>query len=47
MITTSTPGGYIPQFIVERTIPGKIKEDVPAYLDWLTKRKEAAANTSA
>lgn len=48
MITTSTPGGYIPQFIVERTLPGKIAEDVPSFLRWLkTHPTGKSANGSA
>ncbi|KAG9056430.1 hypothetical protein FS842_010701 [Serendipita sp. 407] len=47
MITTSTPGGYIPQFIVEKQMPGKIKEDVAAFMGWLAKRREEAAGSSS
>ncbi|KAL0946697.1 hypothetical protein HGRIS_012884 [Hohenbuehelia grisea] len=35
MATSSTPGGSIPTFIVERTMAGKIAEDVPNFLKWL------------
>ncbi|CAL1705144.1 unnamed protein product [Somion occarium] len=35
MATSSTPGGSIPQFITERTMAGKISEDVPHFLKWL------------
>jgi Protein of unknown function (DUF3074) len=35
MIQTSTPGGYIPQFIVERMLPAKLAQDVPSFLSWL------------
>ncbi|KAG8815872.1 hypothetical protein FRC17_000561 [Serendipita sp. 399] len=47
MITTSTPGGYIPQFIVEKQMPGKIKEDVAAFIEWLNKKRADAAGPSS
>lgn len=34
MATSSTSGGNIPQFIVERSLPGEITKDVPAFLKW-------------
>jgi hypothetical protein len=40
MITSSTPGGVIPQWIADRSMPGKIQEDVPAYIEWMHKRRE-------
>ena len=40
MITSSTPGGLIPQWIADKSIPGKIQEDVPIYLGWMHKRRE-------
>jgi len=45
VITTSTPGGMIPQWIADRAMPGKIKEDVPSYLAWLTKRDGATSSS--
>ena len=30
----------IPQWIADKSIPGKIQEDVPAYLVWMHKRRE-------
>jgi hypothetical protein len=42
MITSSTPGGAIPQWIADRSMPGKIQEDVPAYIGWMHKRREKA-----
>ncbi|KAJ6597053.1 hypothetical protein DFH09DRAFT_1357127 [Mycena vulgaris] len=35
MATSSTPGGSIPTFIVERSMAGKIAEDVPHFMKWL------------
>ncbi|KIM20131.1 hypothetical protein M408DRAFT_148686 [Serendipita vermifera MAFF 305830] len=47
MITTSTPGGYIPQFVVDRSLPAKIAEDVPAFLKWLSEHPSGiSGNTS-
>ena len=34
MATSSTSGGSIPQFIVEKSLPGEITKDVPAFLKW-------------
>ncbi|KIY63051.1 hypothetical protein CYLTODRAFT_433121 [Cylindrobasidium torrendii FP15055 ss-10] len=35
MATSSTPGGNIPAFLVESTMPSKIAEDVPHFMKWL------------
>ncbi|KAF9053917.1 hypothetical protein BDZ89DRAFT_1125612 [Hymenopellis radicata] len=35
MATSSTPGGSIPAFIVESSMPSKIAEDVPHFMKWL------------
>ncbi|KAJ7273295.1 hypothetical protein C8J57DRAFT_1317471 [Mycena rebaudengoi] len=35
MATSSTPGGSIPTYFVERSMPGKIAEDVPHFMQWL------------
>ncbi|KAJ7343318.1 hypothetical protein DFH08DRAFT_872354 [Mycena albidolilacea] len=35
MATSSTPGGSIPTYFVERSLPGQIAEDVPHFLKWL------------
>ncbi|THU85648.1 hypothetical protein K435DRAFT_732142 [Dendrothele bispora CBS 962.96] len=35
MATSSTPGGSIPNFLVESTMAGKIAEDVPHFMKWL------------
>ncbi|KIM20132.1 hypothetical protein M408DRAFT_334124, partial [Serendipita vermifera MAFF 305830] len=37
MITTSTPGGWVPQFLAELSIPGQIAKDVSHFLAWLEK----------
>jgi len=42
MITSSTPGGLIPQWIADSSMPGKIQEDVAVYLEWMHKRREKA-----
>jgi len=51
MATSSTPGGNIPQFIVDRNMAGKISDDVPYFLNWLkstrTKEKSAANDIAA
>ena len=33
--TSSDPGGSVPNFLVERTMPSKIAEDVPSYIKWI------------
>ncbi|KAJ7709747.1 hypothetical protein B0H17DRAFT_236440 [Mycena rosella] len=35
MATSSTPGGSIPTYFVERSMDGKIAEDVPHFMHWL------------
>jgi len=35
MATSSAPGGAIPRILAESTLPSKISEDVPRFLDWL------------
>ncbi|KAG5644221.1 hypothetical protein DXG03_008816 [Asterophora parasitica] len=35
MATASTTGGLIPVFVAEASLPGKISEDVPRFLEWL------------
>ena len=47
MIVSSTPGGVIPQWIADRSMPSKIQEDVPAYIVWMHKRKEKAEKESS
>jgi len=46
MITSSTPGGAIPQWVAERSMPGKIQEDVPGYIKWMHKHREEAEKGS-
>ena len=41
MATSSTPGGHIPSFIADSSTPGKIAEDVPAFLGWLRAKRES------
>jgi len=47
MATSSTPGGSIPQFIVDRTMAGKISDDVPHFLKWLKSTRDTAGKDSA
>ncbi|KAF8586551.1 hypothetical protein K439DRAFT_1408716 [Ramaria rubella] len=42
MATSSTPGGNIPQFIAETSMPGQIYKDVPHFLEWLKKNRVAS-----
>ncbi|KAJ7271947.1 hypothetical protein B0H12DRAFT_1092138 [Mycena haematopus] len=35
MATSSTPGGSIPTYFVERSMAGQIAEDVPHFMKWL------------
>jgi len=44
MATSSTPGGSIPQFIVDRTMAGKISDDVPHFLKWYKSVRTAKAS---
>jgi len=41
MATCSTPGGLIPTWISERSIPSEIMKDVPALITWIKKQKTA------
>nr|GAT60087.1 predicted protein [Mycena chlorophos] len=34
MATSSTPGGSIPSFFVEKSLDGKIADDVPHFMNW-------------
>ncbi|KAI0072787.1 hypothetical protein K474DRAFT_1650455 [Panus rudis PR-1116 ss-1] len=49
MATSSTPGGNIPQFITERTMPGKISADVPQFIQWFhtIRAKDAKAGSAS
>lgn len=40
MVTSSTPGGSIPGFMVHSSLPGQIANDVPLFLAWLSSDKE-------
>ncbi|KAK7693757.1 hypothetical protein QCA50_003329 [Cerrena zonata] len=41
MATSSTPGGSIPTFVTERSMPGQIAQDVPHFLKWLKSTRQA------
>ncbi|KAH7906372.1 hypothetical protein BJ138DRAFT_1138003 [Hygrophoropsis aurantiaca] len=45
MATSSTPGGSIPTFVTEGSMPGQISADVPHFLKWFhtVRPKEVAA----
>ncbi|KAF8519474.1 hypothetical protein BU17DRAFT_65883 [Hysterangium stoloniferum] len=45
MATSSTPGGNIPRFIAEISIPGQIYKDVMHFLEWMRKKEEALKPT--
>ncbi|KAH9857137.1 hypothetical protein C2E23DRAFT_865738 [Lenzites betulinus] len=47
MATSSTPGGSIPQFVVESSMAGTISKDVHHFLKWLPTVREKAEPTSA
>ncbi|KAG5649742.1 hypothetical protein H0H81_002211 [Sphagnurus paluster] len=40
MATSSTPGGSIPTFVVERTMASKIAQDVPHFMTWLKETRK-------
>jgi len=40
MATCLTPGGSIPQFLTELSIPGQIAKDVPHLIHWLKQNTE-------
>ena len=49
MITRSDPGGGIPRFMVERSVPSSIVQDAVKFLDWACARDDSAdivANTA-
>jgi len=41
LATSSTPGGNIPQFMVDRSMPGLISNDVPQFLKWYKSTRTA------
>jgi len=47
MATCSTPGGSIPKFIAERSIPSSVAWDVPHFLDWLAEKRKARTAATA
>lgn len=44
MATSSTPGGNIPNFIVQKSTPGQVANDVPMFLKWLHSDREYFKN---
>jgi len=40
MATSSTPGGNIPNFIVQKSTPGQVANDVPMFLKWLHSERD-------
>lgn len=44
MATSSTPGGSIPSFISEGSLPGQIASDVPHFLKWFHTVREKEHN---
>ncbi|KAI9571488.1 hypothetical protein HD554DRAFT_196499 [Boletus coccyginus] len=44
MATSSTPGGSIPSFISESSVPGQIAADVPHFLKWFHTVREKRHN---
>jgi len=47
MATSSTPGGMIPQYFTEKSIPSQIYKDVPHFVHWLKQLKAAEPVESA
>ena len=44
MATSSTPGGSIPNFLAQASIPGQIAHDVPLFLKWAHADREYVKN---
>ena len=40
MAASNTPGGSIPNFIIQASTPGQIANDVPFFLKWLKSSRE-------
>ncbi|EJD05860.1 uncharacterized protein FOMMEDRAFT_139189 [Fomitiporia mediterranea MF3/22] len=40
MATSSTPGGSIPSFIAQASVPGQVANDVPLFFKWYNSDKE-------
>ena len=40
MATSSTPGGSIPNFLAQSSIPGQVANDVPLFLKWVDSERE-------
>lgn len=47
MATSSTPAGNIPQFVAERSMAGKISEDVPHFIKWFHSIRDKPTTTTA
>ncbi|KAI0028164.1 hypothetical protein K488DRAFT_59393, partial [Vararia minispora EC-137] len=45
MATSSSPGGRIPSFLVESTMPSQIAADVPHFLTWLHAMRKKSMST--
>ncbi|KIJ17466.1 hypothetical protein PAXINDRAFT_112508 [Paxillus involutus ATCC 200175] len=45
MATSSTPGGSIPSFVSENSMPGQIAADVPHFLKWFHTVREKGATS--
>lgn len=37
MATCSTPAGWVPQFLTDRSVAGEVAKDVPLFLEWVEK----------
>jgi flagellar biosynthesis GTPase FlhF len=46
MVTRSDPGGGIPRFMVERSVPSSIVQDAVKFLDWACARNEEAEESA-
>lgn len=44
MATSSTPGGSIPNFLAQASIPGQVAADVPLFLKWFNADREYIRN---
>ncbi|KAK4689424.1 hypothetical protein P7C73_g651, partial [Tremellales sp. Uapishka_1] len=47
MATSSDAGGNIPRFITNTSLPSKIAEDVPSFIEWMVKRFPAGGNVAS
>ena len=42
MMTCSTPAGWVPQFLTDKSVAGEVAKDVKMFEDWVQKGRPGA-----